>query len=111
MQYHRRWKLVNLDGVHLDINKEIDVTDKQILSIIDFKKEIFDYFLLIHNNFLLRQKISRFTADLLQPAIKVLPYSTWTNWHQYWTRTDLRINKYQKDFYYEVDLFYNPLSV
>ncbi len=110
MQYHRRWKLVNVDGGQLDLNKEIDVTDRRILSVIDFKKEIFDYFLLIHNNFLLRQKIREFTHDIAQPTIKLLPYSIWTNWSQYWTRADSR-NKYPKDFFYEVDLTYDPVSV
>jgi hypothetical protein len=113
LQYYRRWKVVNFEGEAIDFNKELDVTDKQVLASIDFKKEIFNYYLLIINNRLLRQKIEKFLifGAAVHPTVKVLPYSFWSSFSQYWTRADLKSNKYHRDFFYEVDLQYDPASV
>lgn len=113
LQYSRRWKEVNVDGLAIDFSKELDVTDKRVLASIDFKKEIFDYYMLIINTRVLRQKIEKFlTFERFgrHPTIKVLPYSFWTSFNQYWTRADLK-NKNARDFFYEVDLEFDPVSV
>lgn len=113
LQFYNRWKVANGQG-ELDLTKELDLTDKQLMRSIDFKKEVFNYYLLIINNRSLRHRLSQFSitdVNAVQPTIKVLPFSFWTNLSQYWTRADLKSNNFVKDYFYEVDLFYDPISV
>jgi hypothetical protein len=113
LQYYRRFRATNLEGEALNLNKEPDLNDKQLLASIDFKKEIVSYHLYIINIRLLRQNIDSFMVfgDFHHSTIKVLPYSLWPSFYQYWTHADLKSNKYHKDYFYEVDLYYDPTSV
>jgi hypothetical protein len=109
IQFGRRWKI---DVRTVDLNKPIDLTDKNTLATFNFREIIEEYFLRILHKSSLREHIQEQTnlfqlSELI--AVEVTEYDL-SKLRNYWT-TDISNRKFRKDYFFVVNLGLDPEAV
>lgn len=110
IQFGRRWKI---DGQTVDLNKAIDITDKNTLATFNFREIIEEYFLRVLHKSSIRSFVEHLISSFLLTAslvtVEIVEYSP-SNLRNYWM-PDKPGQKFRKDYFFAVDLDVDPESV